>query len=218
MEQIQNLIANLVKAQLGEGSCKTHLYMKRYTKRIAALKMPLGYQPLKFHQFDGKGDLKQHIAHFIETCNNTGTYDDLLVKQFVRSLKGLAFDWYADLTSASIDSWEQMQNEFLKRFYSSHHMVSLSELTNTKQFDEEPIIDYINRWRALSWNCKDHLPESSAVGMCDQGMNLDILHALQVKSPRHSKNWQHELMIWSLQLLIMEDECKMMNQWHRQEI
>ena len=70
MEQIQNLIANLVKAQLGEGSCKTHLYMKRYTKRIAALKMPLGYQPLKFHQFDGNGDPKQHIAHFIETCNN----------------------------------------------------------------------------------------------------------------------------------------------------
>jgi len=128
--------------------------------------MPLAYQPPKLRQFDGKGDLKQQITHFIETCNNAGTYDDQLVKQFVRSLKGLAFDLYADLAFASIDSWEQMQNDFLDRFYSSRRMVSLSELTNTKQFDQEPVIDYINCWRALSLKCKDHLSKSSAVEMC----------------------------------------------------
>jgi len=66
--------------------------------------MPLGYQPPKFHQFDSKGDPKQHIAHFIEACNNAGTYSDLLVKQFVRSLKAFAFDWYTDLASTSIDN------------------------------------------------------------------------------------------------------------------
>jgi len=77
-------------------------------KRTVALKMPLGYPPLEFHQFDGKKDPKQHIAHVIETCNNAGTYDDLLVKQFVRSLKGLTFDWYTDLAFASTDSLEQM--------------------------------------------------------------------------------------------------------------
>ncbi|KAL0291950.1 UNVERIFIED_CONTAM: hypothetical protein Scaly_2613000 [Sesamum calycinum] len=36
--------------------------------------MPMGYQPLKFQQFDGKGNPKRHVAHFIETCNKTGTY------------------------------------------------------------------------------------------------------------------------------------------------
>jgi len=122
------LVADAVKFQLGEGSFKTYLYSKPYTKRIAALKMPLGCQPPKFQQFDSKGDLKQHITHFIETCNNAGTCDDLLVKQFVQSLKGLAFDWYADFASASIDSWEQMQNKFLNRFYSSRRTISISEL------------------------------------------------------------------------------------------
>jgi len=43
VEQIQSLIANAVKAQLGEKSCKTHLYTKPYTKRIDALRMPCGY-------------------------------------------------------------------------------------------------------------------------------------------------------------------------------
>ena len=56
--------------------------------------MSKGYQPPKIQQFDGKGNLKQHIAHFINTCNATGAYDDYLVTEFVRSLKENAFYWY----------------------------------------------------------------------------------------------------------------------------
>ena len=55
VERIQSLIANAVKAQLGEKSYKIHSYAKPYTKRIDALRMPRGYQPPKFNQFDGKG-------------------------------------------------------------------------------------------------------------------------------------------------------------------
>jgi len=77
-----------------------------------------------------------------------------------------------------------MENEFLNRFYSTRHVVSISELTNTKQGDEELVIDYIYRWRALSLKCKDHLHESSAVEMCAQGMKWDILYVLQVNKPK----------------------------------
>jgi len=41
---------------------------------------------------DAKGNPKQHIAHFIETCSNAGTEGDRLVKQFILFLKGVAFD------------------------------------------------------------------------------------------------------------------------------
>ena len=54
------------------------------------MRMPNGYQT-------PKGNPKQHIAHFVETCENAGTQRDLLVKKFLRSLKGNAFDWYTDL-------------------------------------------------------------------------------------------------------------------------
>ncbi|KAA0063065.1 retrotransposon gag protein [Cucumis melo var. makuwa] len=56
------------------------MYSKPYTKRIDNLRMPLGYQPPKFQQFDGKGNLKQHIAHFVETCENAGSRGDQLVR------------------------------------------------------------------------------------------------------------------------------------------
>jgi len=48
VQQIQDLVANAIKAQLGGDMHKTHLYNKPYAKSIDALYMPHGYQPLKF--------------------------------------------------------------------------------------------------------------------------------------------------------------------------
>ena len=48
------------------------MYSKPYTKRIDNLRMPVGYQPPKFQSFNGKGNPKQYVSHFIETCNNVG--------------------------------------------------------------------------------------------------------------------------------------------------
>lgn len=138
-----------------EGAAKSFAYSKPYSRRIDGLKFPTGYQPPKLQQFDGKGNPKQHVAHFVETCNNAGTEGDLLVKQFVRSLKGNAFDWYTDLTPGSIDSWEQLETEFLNRFYSTRRTVSMLELSHAKQWKDEPVVDYINRWRSLSLDCRD---------------------------------------------------------------
>ena len=80
VEHIQNLITNTVKAQRGLGSHRIDLYAKPYTKRVDAFCMPLGYQPSKFWQFDEKGNLKHHVPHFIETCNNVDTNNDLIMK------------------------------------------------------------------------------------------------------------------------------------------
>jgi len=146
--------------------------------------MPLSYQPPKFQQFDGKGNPRQHVAHFVETCNNAGTNGDLMVKQFVRSLKGNAFDWYTDLESGSIDTWEQLEREFLNRFYSTRRVVSMIELTNARQWKEEPVIDYIHRWRNLSLNCRDRLTETSALDMCIQGMHWGLRYILQGIKPK----------------------------------
>jgi len=95
------LITNAVKAQLEGGGRKTHLYAKSYTKRVHALYMRCGYQPPKFQQFDAKGNPKQHVVHFIEKCNNAGTDGDFMIKQFVWTLKGIAFDWYTHLEPES---------------------------------------------------------------------------------------------------------------------
>ncbi|KAM1301887.1 hypothetical protein ACFX2H_012867 [Malus domestica] len=132
IQQLQEMITNTIKAQYEESSHTSLFYSKPYSKKIDALKMPRGYQPPKFMQFDGKGNLKQHVAHFVETCNNTGTEGDYLAKQFVSSLKGNAFEWYTGLEPESINNWEQLEREFLNRFYSTRRIISMVELTSTK--------------------------------------------------------------------------------------
>ncbi|KAA0041760.1 ty3-gypsy retrotransposon protein [Cucumis melo var. makuwa] len=100
------MITSSIRAQYGGPQQTSFMYSKPYTKRINDLRMSVGYQPLKFQQFYGKGNPKQHIAHFVETCENAGSRGDQLVRQFIRSLKENAFEWYTDLESEVVDNWE----------------------------------------------------------------------------------------------------------------
>ncbi|KAA0065771.1 ty3-gypsy retrotransposon protein [Cucumis melo var. makuwa] len=62
-------------------------------------------------------------------------------------------------------------------------IVSMMKLTNTRQQKGESIIDYINRWRALSLDYKDQLTELSAVEMYTQSMHWELLYILQGTKP-----------------------------------
>ncbi|TYK00120.1 ty3-gypsy retrotransposon protein [Cucumis melo var. makuwa] len=96
-----------------------------------------------------------------------GLRGDQLVRQFVRSLKENAFEWYTDLELEVINDWEQLKKEFFNRFYSTRRVVSMMELTNTKQLKGESVIDYINQQRALCPDCKDKITELSTRGKVD---------------------------------------------------
>ena len=76
-----------------------------------------------------------------------------------------------------------MEEEFLNRFYSTQHTISMIELTNTKQWKDEPVLDYINRCYALSLEYKDWLSKVSTVEMCIQSTAWDLLYVLQMSKP-----------------------------------
>ncbi|KAM2039426.1 hypothetical protein ACFX1T_012866 [Malus domestica] len=57
------------------------------------------------------------------------------------------------------------------------------ELTSTKQWKNEPVVDYINRWRTLSLDYKDRLSETSSIEMCVQGMQWGLHYIIQGIKP-----------------------------------
>ncbi|KAM2657977.1 hypothetical protein EV1_013288 [Malus domestica] len=58
------------------------------------------------------------------------------------------------------------------------------ELTSTKQWRDEPVVDYINRWRNLSLDYNDKLSEISSIEMCVQGMQWGLHYIFQGTKPR----------------------------------
>ncbi|KAK4407744.1 hypothetical protein Sango_0355400 [Sesamum angolense] len=139
VDQLKEFIEETIRSKIEESSKSSLTYSKPYTPRIDGLKMPMGYQPPKFQQFD---------------------------------------------EASSIDGWEQLEQEFLNRLYRTRRTVSMVELTNSCQWKEDPVIDYINRWRNLSLNCKDRLSEASAIKMCIEGMHWGLHYILKGILPR----------------------------------
>ena len=105
VEQLQDMITNTIRARYDEPSQSTLMYSKPYTKRIDNLHMLMGINLQNFNHLTGREI--QNNMNFIETYNNAGTDGDLLVKQFVCSLRENAFDWYIGLAPECIDSWAQ---------------------------------------------------------------------------------------------------------------
>ena len=59
----------------------------------------------------------------------------------------------------------------------------MMELTKARQGEDELVVDFINRWRSLSLNCKDRLSEISSIEMFIQGMNWGLHYILQGLKP-----------------------------------
>ena len=75
-------------------------------------------------------------------------------------VKGVAFDWYTKILVGKLDSWDQLEQESLRRFYSTRWVVRLPELACTKQKKEELVLDYIEKQRNLVLGCKEKISEA----------------------------------------------------------
>ena len=131
---------------------------------------PAGWRPPKFHQFNGTGDAREHLAYFEAACGDTANNSSLLLRQFSGSLTGAAFHWYSRLPVGKITSWTDMKSAFKKHFVAMKRDISIVELSQVKQRRDEAIDDYIIRFRD-SYVClaRDmHLED--AIGMCIHGM------------------------------------------------
>jgi len=73
-----------------------------------------------------------------------------MVRLFIGTLKGVAFDWFRSLPSGSIKSWIDLETRFLSRFYEDDIEVIMDMLLSTVQKGGESVREYIKRFHNLS--------------------------------------------------------------------
>ena len=65
LDHSKEFIEGTIKDKYEVSTKSSHMYANPYTARIDNFNMPVGYQPPKFQQFEGKGKPKKHVAHFM---------------------------------------------------------------------------------------------------------------------------------------------------------
>ena len=56
LARLKEFIERTIKDKYEVSTKSSHMYAKPYTARVDNFKMPAGYQPPKFQQFEGKGN------------------------------------------------------------------------------------------------------------------------------------------------------------------
>ncbi|KAL0910749.1 hypothetical protein M5K25_018832 [Dendrobium thyrsiflorum] len=163
-KDIKKLIEDQVREALAHSQGTTSIPKGRpYPEEYDLVPYPKGFVPPTFKIFTGIENPRQHLAHFRASCCNAGGSDALLFRQFVSSLSGIAFEWYADLPNGSVRTFNELENLFLKRFSGAQQRTTVGDLVIEKQKPGEPLVDYILRWRNLSMKCEPQLQEQHAV-------------------------------------------------------
>ncbi|XP_073024280.1 uncharacterized protein [Primulina eburnea] len=113
-----------------------------------------------FHGLDSENPY-MHLREFEEVCN---TYNDLncsmntiRLKLFPFSLKDKAKTWLQNLRSGSIRTWDDLQQQFLKKFFPSHRTNSFKrQIITFTQKQGETFYQCWDRYKELLNLCPHH--------------------------------------------------------------
>ncbi|CAM8990982.1 unnamed protein product [Rhodiola kirilowii] len=110
-----------------------------------------------------------HLTRYHGICLNLNPYgvevDDFKLKAFYFSLTDSATDWFLSLPSGSIYTWEQMQRQFVSKYYPAGHAMQVRrQLQELKQGPNENMYEYVEKFNALEKSCCNlELPEKLIV-------------------------------------------------------
>ncbi|CAM8990434.1 unnamed protein product [Rhodiola kirilowii] len=110
-----------------------------------------------------------HLKRYHGSCHNLRPYgasvDDIKLNAFYFSLTDSATDWFLSLPSDSIYTWEEMQRQFLTKYYPAGRAMQVRrQLQELKQGPNETMYEYVEKFTALEKSCCNlGLPEKLIV-------------------------------------------------------
>nr|ABA96124.1 retrotransposon protein, putative, unclassified [Oryza sativa Japonica Group] len=147
-----------------------HLPYPEWFERVP---LPNRFKVLDFSKFSGQEGVStyEHISRFLAQCGEASAVDALRVRLFRLSLSRSAFTWFSSLPYGSVNSWADLEKQFHSYFYSGVHEMKLSDLTAIKQRHDEPVHEYIQRFKKMRNKCFSlSLTDAQLADLAFQGM------------------------------------------------
>ncbi|KAL4311762.1 hypothetical protein GQ457_01G020930 [Hibiscus cannabinus] len=122
-------------------------------------------------------DARQHLRSFIEVCDSfrhQGVHEDILrLKLFPYSLRDKARAWFNSIPSGSVESWDDLCQNFIIRYSSTVLTDKLrNDITSFRQRDDESMYEAWDRYKELFRKCPMHgFNEWTKVIMFYNGVN-----------------------------------------------
>ncbi len=122
----------------------------------------------------------EHVGQFLAQCGEASSSDTYKLRLFSLYLSGTAFTWFTYLPANSIHTWPQLEQRFHDYFYTGKTELRLSDLTSVRKKYNEPVIDYIKRFRDVRNRCFSlNITESDPVDLAFYGLVAPIKERLE---------------------------------------
>ncbi|XP_057418253.1 uncharacterized protein LOC130712434 [Lotus japonicus] len=143
---------------------------------VLQAELPRGGKVPKVTKFSGDTgeSTVEHIARYqLEICDLANN-ELLKMKYFPSFLTKNAFTWFTTLPPNSIHNWNELEMDFHEQFFRGETKVTLMDLANVERQPNEPIDDYLIRFRHMETRCSTHVPEFELVKMAIGGLDYSI--------------------------------------------
>ena len=145
-----------------------------FPQKLLGKTYPKGYEPLKFHSFDGRnGSIVEHVSRFIHTIGSYARDKELCLREFAKSLVDRAYTWYTTLRLGSIKTCDDMMERFCAKYYPSEDKVAFQSLQMVRQRPGEDLVQFIKRFEDVSLDCYGDHEEKKLVETCISNMLFD---------------------------------------------
>jgi hypothetical protein len=141
-----------------------------------------GYRVPEFSKFSGDNGktILELVGQFILQCGEASANNVLKLRMFLISLSVTAFTWFTSLAHNSIFTWAQLEQKFHEYFYSGDTELRLSHLTAIQQKHNEPIAEYIRRFRDTRNQCFNlNISDKDLVDLAYSGLTPHLRDKLE---------------------------------------
>ena len=142
--------------------------------------LPAQFKMPDMVKFNGNGDPRVHLRQYMSLMSSTGLTKAQVQKMFGMSLEGAPVVWYHGLEKKVKNDWRTLAEAFLNQYVTDMEIdLSLQDLENTRQKQEESFKKYEDRWRGQLLKMQTRPAEKDQITVIIKGTKPSIYNKLR---------------------------------------